>query len=108
MIGVGRLLHGRDEQPRDLGRLRGRQPLAQAFQGCQTKSFLYESQSIWDPLCWEKILDLSLELPEGEEFNKVIAASGFETTTQIRFPKEAPEDCLLRPLVIGCSALKLE
>ncbi len=78
------------------------------FQGCQTKSFLYESQSIWDPMCWEKILDLSLELPEGEELNKVIAASGFETTTQIRFPEEAPEDCFLRPLVIGSSAFKLE
>ena len=53
-------------------------------------------------------MDLSLELPEDEELNKVIAEPGFETTTQIRFPEEAPEDCLFRPLVIYCSALKLE
>jgi len=33
------------------------------------------------------ILDLSLERPEGEELNKVIAASGFQTTTKIRFPE---------------------
>jgi len=33
----------------------------------------------------EIILDLSLERPEGEELNKVIDASCFQTTTQIRF-----------------------
>ncbi|MCZ6626352.1 MAG: hypothetical protein O7B35_19285 [Deltaproteobacteria bacterium] len=33
------------------------------------------------------IMDLSLDRPEGEGLNKVIAASGFQTTTQIRFPE---------------------
>ena len=35
-----------------------------------------------------KILDLSLELREGEGFNKVIVTSCFEATTQIRSPEE--------------------